>query len=261
VAAKLLAADSPFAAPNEPNQVKCVLIRQFGFDLLQGVFELQAGTIKHLVCLLERSHLGQSEAGAFEADDIETFRLDIESGIKEEGRDVEIHSRIAADHGETADLRILMNHDAARNERLILDFDVARNKSAAGNHGVVPDLAVMRDVTGGHDVIAIADSCHGFRLRAARDRVVFADLVIAPDAQVTPMAFEVLVQWISTQHGSGGDFIAVPKRGPAFDEDVGFEQAVRSDLHILLDHAELADPRASADDGFGMDARGWSDNR
>ena len=134
-----------------------------------------------------------------------------------------------------------MDHDAARDESLVLHFDVPRHQRATRDHRIVADGAVMRDVAGSHDVIAVADGGDGFGLRAARNRVVFADLVAGADAQIAAFAVEILVQRIGAQHGAGRNLVAVAERGPAFHEDVGFEQAIGADGDILFDDAEFAD--------------------
>ena len=74
----------------------------------------------------------------------------------------------------------------------------------------------------------------------------------------TPMGDEIE---LGAEHGGGRDLVAVAKRCPAFDEDVGFEQAIHADLGVLLDDAELADADLRADDGVGVDPRRRSARR
>ena len=79
----------------------------------------------------------------------------------------------------------------------------------------------------GHDVVLVADFGFGLGRGAARDGVMLADLVAVADFQIAALAGEVFVEGIGAEHGAGGDFVALAEGGPAFDVDVGFEQAFR----------------------------------
>ena len=105
----------------------------------------------------------------------------------------------------------------------------------------VADPAIVRDVAGGHDVVVVADLGYRFGLRAARDRVVLADLVAVADAQIAALAGEVLVERIGAEHGAGRDLVALAERGPALDVDVRLEPAAGADDDVRLDHAVFAD--------------------
>ena len=102
----------------------------------------------------------ECEAGPFQADDIQSLGRDVEIGVQEVRRDIAVHASVAADHRKAADFRILVDDDASRNESLVFDLDVPGDQSATGDHGIVSDDAVMRNVAGSHDVVPVADACH-----------------------------------------------------------------------------------------------------
>src|ERR1700744_3532562 len=207
-----------------------------------------------MVGLLQPGNLLQAEAGALESADIQAFRFHVESRVQEERRDVEIDARVTANHGETADLRVLVDYYAAGNEGIVFHFDMSGDERAACDDSIAADRAIVRDMARRHDVVVIADGGDGFGLRSARDRIVLADLVAAADSQIGAVAFEILVERIRAQHGAGGDFVALAECSPALYENVGFEKAVRADFNIRLDHAEFADA------GSGADAGAWIDS-
>ncbi len=103
---------------------------------------------------------------------------------------------------ESSDLRVLVNDDAARDESLVVDLNVAGNESATSDDDVVADDAVMRDVAGRHDVVAIANGGDAFRRSATRNGVVFANLVVVADAQVAAFTAKVFVEGIGAEHGA-----------------------------------------------------------
>ena len=102
-------------------------------------------------------NFGGGDAGAAEADEVETAGGDLETGVGEEGRGIEADACVAADDGQAADLAELVNQRAAGEEGLVLDFGVAGDEGAAGDDGAVADDGVMGDVAGGHDEVVVAD--------------------------------------------------------------------------------------------------------
>src|SRR5437870_2963546 len=121
------------------------------------------------------------------------------------------------------------------------------------------DPAVVRDVTGAHDVVVVSDLGNRLGLGAAGYGVVLADGVAAADAQITALARELLIEGIGAQHGARRDLIALTERGPSLDVDVRLEVAARADLYVALDHTVLADRGAGANARFRVDARGGRD--
>src|SRR5213594_693378 len=97
------------------------------------------------------------------------------------------------------------------------------------------DLAVVRDMARGHDVVMIADPGHRLRLRTAADRVMLADDVVVTDLQEASLAREGFVQWVGAQAGSSGDGVPRAQRGPALDVNIGLEPRRFADGDILLD--------------------------
>ena len=135
----------------------------------------------------------------FEPDEVQSPGLDGESGVGEKRRRIQVYPRIAAHHGEPADLGKLMHQHAAGEERLIFDLDIAAEQDATGNHGLVADSAVVGDVAAGHDEVAVADFGGGLGRRAARNREVLADLVAVADPEVAARAVEVLVERVGAR--------------------------------------------------------------
>ena len=82
---------------------------------------------------------------------------------------------------------------------------------------VVTENAVVCDVAGGHDVVAIANAGFRFRLRAAGDSVMLANLVAVADEQITALAGEGFVQRIGSENRSGGDLVIIAQRCPALE--------------------------------------------
>ena len=113
-ACTLASADSAFAGANESHQVQGVLIGQLRFDFHQRLIQFEPLSIKRAIRVLEPARPASSvKPAALQAHQIQSLRLDVKTRIEKERRHVEIHARVAADHGETADLRILMDHHAA----------------------------------------------------------------------------------------------------------------------------------------------------
>ena len=67
----------------------------------------------------------------------------------------------------------------------------------------------MRDMARGHDVVGVADSGLRFRLGAARNCIVFADLIARADDQIAAFPGEGFVERVGSQRCSGRYFIAV----------------------------------------------------
>src|SRR6185312_5643407 len=97
------------------------------------------------------------EARPFQANHVQPLGRDIEIGVEEIWRYIAVHASVAAYHGKASNFRILVDDDTAGNEGLIFDLDIPGDKSATGNHRVVPNRAVVRNVARSHDVIFIAD--------------------------------------------------------------------------------------------------------
>src|SRR5271157_67350 len=256
----LLPANAALAAADEVHKLERFGGGDPGLDFRQGVLQLQAGAVEQLVRALEDADAGRFEAGALQAHQVEALGSDLETGVGEERRGVQVDARVAADHGEPADLPVLVHQDAAGEERPIFHFHVPAQQHAARDHHAAADLAIVGDVAGGHDEIVVADFGGGFGRRAARDREMLANLVAVADSQVAARAGEVLVQRIGAEHRAGGDFVAVSQGGPAFDVHVGFEQAAGADEDVAFDDTEFADPDAGPDRGFGMDPGGVGDH-
>src|SRR5439155_19782122 len=115
------------------------------------------------------------------------------------------------------------------------------HQRAARNHRLAADLAVMRDMSGSHDVVVIADFRHRLGRRSARDGVVLTNLIAVADAQVASFPGEAFIQWIGAQYSASGDFVALAQNTPALDINVRLEHAAGSDPHVRFDDAELAD--------------------
>lgn len=226
----------------------------FAFDAIESDTTGEPGAVKNRVCLLKSRDFKIPDPGALQPHDIDSNRFNIEAGIKEVWRRIEVDARIPADHRKAADFRMLVYHDPAGNECLVFDLDVTRDERAAAYDGVIADAAIVGNVARGHNVVAIADNSCGFRARSARDGEVFSDSVSIPDAEVTAFAREGLIERVCAEYSSGGDLVVLAQSGPALDVNVGFKCAICAHNYILLDDAIVPDAAVLAHAGARMDA-------
>src|SRR5712691_8320230 len=145
-----------------------------------------------------------------------------------------------------------MDGDVTRDERLAFHLHISRDQRATGDYGFISDLAVVRDVPRGHDVVSVADHRLRFGRGAARNGEMLTDLVSIPDPEITAVTFKILVQRIGAEYGAGRNLIALAERGPALDVNVGLQTRLRPNHHILFDDGILADHYARAEDGIAM---------
>src|ERR1700681_1047481 len=91
----LRAADPATATPDEIYQAHGFGSGDFGFDPGQRFLQLQIRAIEELIGALEDADVGGAVTGPFEADHVQAFGLDLETGIREERRRVQIDARVA----------------------------------------------------------------------------------------------------------------------------------------------------------------------
>lgn len=152
-----------------------------------------------------------------------------------------------------------MHHHSAGKVSAIFERAISRYQHIAADHRVIADVAIMRDMAGRHDVVAIADHRRAFRLRGAGNSKVFPDGVAIPDLQVTSFALEILIERIGAEHRAGRDRVRITHRGPALDVDVRLQPAPLAQHHVALHHTELADAAPRSDGGRFVNSRGGRD--
>src|SRR4051812_18244859 len=169
-------------------------------DSVECRVQLQPGTIEQTIRFFQQRYVLCRKTGTLESNDVYTDRPHVEARIHKERRHIKVYTCVAADHCESANLRVLVDNHTARDECLILHIDVAGNQRATGYHGTVADTTVMSDVPGCHDVVLISELGHRLRLCPSRNRIVFANFVAAPDLQVASLAGEYFVERIRSKH-------------------------------------------------------------
>jgi len=148
-----------------------------------------------------------------------------------------------------------VNHHSSRYEGSVSDVDIPGYQGATGDHRIVADPRIVRDVSGSHDVVAVADYGFRFRFRASRDGVVLSDLVVVADSQVASFAGEILVQGICAEHGTGRNFVSMAHRCPSLDEHIGFDYTRLSDRDVAFHNAEFSNYALWTDDNIRMNPR------
>ncbi len=91
------ACDAAAAGLNESDELFDFVAGEF-FDLFQSFSEPQVGAVEKLVSILQRGDLRRGETGAAQTDYVEADRFDVEAGVKEERRRIEVYARVAANH-------------------------------------------------------------------------------------------------------------------------------------------------------------------
>ncbi len=80
------------------------------------------------------------------------------------------------------------------------------------------------------------------------------------DLQITGPHAEVLIEGIRTEYSSGRNLIAVAHRGPAFDEYIGLQNAIRAHRDVLFHDAVFANAGSGSDNHIGMYTRSGRDD-
>lgn len=252
--------NSALAAAHETGELICQGMGKC-IELPASFFLLERTAIEGKVATFYDSNFLVCEARAAKTNEVDTFHGNIKFRVEKEGGQIGIHTRVAADHGEPADLRELVNNHAAGDESLVFDFDIAGQQGAACDNDMAAKLAIVSNVTGSHDEIVISNYGRRFGFGGAGNCEVFTDLVVAADAEIAALTLEVLVERIGAEHDGGTDFIGVSESGPAFDVDMGIEDTVAAKLYVLLDDAVFADHTTGANYRFGVNSGGGGHTR
>lgn len=173
-------------------------------------------------------------------------------------RDVLDDFAAAADDGHGADAAKLMHGGNASDDGAVFHGDVASKGSDVGHHNVIAELAIVRDVGVGEEVIVRTNYSSITVVGGAVDGDVFAKGVVVADAGVggaTGM-FEVLR--LEANAGEGVDCVGFAQLGVAGDDDVGMKSAtlakcdIRANDTVGTNVATFGDPGTLFDDGGGV---------
>lgn len=148
-----------------------------------------------------------------------------------------------------------MDDDATGDKRLVLYLDIPRQKGTTRDHNLAAQNAVVRNMSGGHDEIVVADHGGGFGLCGPRNCEVLANLVVIPDLQIAALTSEIFIERIGAQYGGSTDFIAFSEACPALDVNVWLENAVGPKGDILLDNAVFSNLATACDVGVMVYSR------
>src|SRR4051794_40622982 len=111
-----------------------VLSQAILLDAVESLSEFQSGLVQQSIRTFQLGNVLFTYPRPLQSHQVEAGRLHIETRIEKKWRSIGVDPRISADHCQTPDSGILVNHNTAGNESLIFNFDVSSHQSAAGNH-------------------------------------------------------------------------------------------------------------------------------
>jgi hypothetical protein len=161
----VVGADAPSARSDEfqhhARSAGCVIPAGFR----QRVLEFSLSPKQQLIESLELDSLLAGELGAPQANDVQSTDSVVASrnGV---GRKVFTDRGAALHQRQRADSNKLVGKAVARNENIVLHDDVAAQQGSIGDNDAIAQMAIVPDVTIGHEEIVGAD--RGFSLRRCR---------------------------------------------------------------------------------------------
>ncbi len=135
-----------------------------------------------------------------------------------------------------------MQPDQSRNDREILNFDISRAQGSVDKRNVIPDFAVVRDVTAAHEKTVVPD--HGRRTGGGADvsGKTFAEGITVADVEITyGRGIERVILRCLTERCKGENRIVFADRGIAVDVALGDQPRAGADFHMGTDITKRTD--------------------
>ena len=197
---------------------------------LPGPLLADPGPVEEPMGLGDGFHRARDKAAAPQGDDVHAARSrrrplaeHVRGHVMENARQPG-HERVAADRGPVV-------HGHAPGERgMGMDADMPPQERAVGDDHAVADLAVVRDMTAGHEEVAAPHDGHAvFLLRGPVDRHPFADDVVVANLHARVAAAVADILRIGTDDGIGKDPVAGPDPHAPHHRDMILEDRAGAD--------------------------------
>ena len=144
--------------------------------------------------------------------------------------------------GVGANAAILVNRSEPPEHRPVTDMYVSGQCRVVGEHGMVPDCAVVCDMDICHDPVVVAHAglagvLHGTPI----DGAVFANRIAVSDVQLRGFAGVLLVLRIVADGCELKDVVVLADDAGPLQHHVGLDSRAPADLHIRSDNAVWTD--------------------
>src|SRR3954469_4600725 len=233
----------PLAALDEGDEVVHVRIaRQLGPEPLQGLGRVQLLAHQDAVGELQPAHVLGVEALALEADGVQAVAGRLLPHGLDERQHVHRGHGVAPHVGVPAHPAELVDGAEGADVGVVVHLDVPGQGGAVGEDDAAPHLAVVPDVSVGHEQAVAPHPGDAAALgRAAVDGAELPEDVAVADLQPDVLALELQVLGIETDGGLGIDAVLAADAGGAVDLRPSSDLRAGTDLDAGADHRERSD--------------------
>ena len=174
------------------------------------------------------------------------------AGDDGEGGDIARDHAAAGDHAQAADPGVLVERAIATKDGAFADHAMATQRGTIDQDHAVANLAVMADVTAGHQAHAIAEDGGLVFAGGAVDRGVLVELAISADAHQRALSLIFVVLRFAAEHHATAQNAARAQLSAAQEVDMGAEPAAVAHHYAGFEHAVRADFDARAQFNSGI---------